>query len=352
MEKTAENEQSPEGFLPDYFSGRLSGEKKELVEAWRDSSKDNTRLFGEYLQVWESIALLKEMESIDTPGALKSVNRKIENEKALTRFIIHFRRIAAILILPLILYSLFATHGMLKFNSLVNKNIAWQTIQTQSGMHGAIDLPDGSRVTLNSNSELKYPVNFSGKTREVKLIGEAYFDIKKDTKHPFLVKTGGMNVEVLGTTFNVSNYNNAPQEVVLVSGIVRLFTDNRDQKKSFHILKPGQRAIFNKSQKMLSINNVEVDKYISWKDGYIIFRDDPMQVVVQKLERWFNVDIIVEDLDLLDYPITAKFHDETLTQVFTLLKLSSNIEYVINETEKNNNGEYTKTRIYVKKKKR
>jgi transmembrane sensor len=341
-----------EAMLPEYFSDKLTAEKRKLVDEWKTASKENADLFEEYRRLWKSMGLLNEMEEIDTVKALRSVNAKIENRSGASyRFITVLSRIAAVLFIPLLCYTLVASFSGRMNGGERKSDISWQTINTSAGMRGSINLPDGSRVTLNSGSEIKFPTRFTKGTREVQLNGEAFFEVTKDKKHPFIVKTGKLNVEVLGTTFNVSAYNDGkPVEVVLATGSIKLFSGQGRDTKQLALLEPGNRAVYNTSDNKLTVTGVNTDKYLAWRDGNIIFRDDSMGDVISRLERWFNVDIYVQDKRILDYEITARFHDETLEQVLNLLKLSSEIEYTIEKNSQLKDGNFTRTKIYLKKK--
>lgn len=340
-----------EALLPGYFSGDLTTEEVKLVDDWKNASKGNDDLFKEYFKLWRSMGLLIEMEGVDTVKALRTVNKKIDSEGSSSyRFITILSRIAAVLFIPLLAYTLATGFSGNKNARSRNSDTAWQTMSTGVGMRGTIELPDGSRVTLNSGSEIRYPANFIKDIREVKLNGEAYFEVAKDQKHPFIVNTGNLNVEVLGTTFNVSAYDNMPVEVVLATGSINLFTGDNKLSNSLGILKPDQRAVFNTADNKITVSGVETDKYLAWKEGNIIFRDDSMSDVVSRLERWFNVDIYVLDNEILDYEITAKFHDETLEQVLNLIRLSSGIKYSIEKNSQLKDGDFTRTKIYLKKK--
>jgi ferric-dicitrate binding protein FerR (iron transport regulator) len=341
-----------EALLPGYFTEDLTTDEKKLVDDWKERSTDNTALFEEYHKLWLSMGLLKEMEAVDTVRALKAVGTRIEGKgSASYRFITILSRVAAILFIPLLGYTLIAGFPGSKKNSIRNADIAWQTMSTGVGMRGKVELADGSHVTLNSGSEIQYPTRFSKGIREVKLTGEAFFEVSQDRKHPFIVNTGIMNVEVTGTTFNVSAYNDeTPVSVILASGSVNLFSGDWDNRTEIGSLRPGQAGKFDSESKELSVTNVDTEKYLAWKDGNIIFKDDPMSDVIKRLERWFNVDIYVVDNEILNNEFTAKFHDETLAQVLTLIKLSSGIDYSIEKNNQLESGEFTRTKIYLGKK--
>ncbi len=340
-----------ETLLPGYFSDNLTADEQRAVEDWREATEENAVLFEEYHRLWKSMGLLKEMESIDTVRALDAVNRRIGSAGTLSkRFITTMSRVAAILFIPLLCYTLFAAFTGKSFTGNTKSDVAWQTITTGVGMRGTINLPDGSSVTLNSGSEMKYPTRFTKGTREVQLTGEAFFEVVRDVRHPFIVNTGDLNVEVLGTTFNVSAYDDdKPVEVVLATGKIALFTEEGGRKKSLGLLDPGQRAVYDHTGNKLSVAGVDAEKYTAWRDGELIFRDDSMSDVISRLERWFNVDIVVDDDHILDYEITARFRDETLDQVLNLLKLSSAIEYSVDRSSQLKDGDFTRTTIHLKR---
>lgn len=213
-------------------------------------------------------------------------------------------------------------------------------------------LPDSSHVWLNSGSVFKYPVSFAKDKRQVELTGEAFFDVAKDELHPFLVKAGKMNVEVKGTRFNVINYpDESLTELILESGSVRLFSGNYEDNKTITNIKPGELAIYDTVKNKLSVSKVDVRKYTAWKEGMLIFRDDHMEEVVRKLNRWFNVEIILQSPELKEYVYTATYRDETLPQILELLKISAPLKYSITERERLNDNSYSKRKIVINKRK-
>ena len=202
---------------------------------------------------------------------------------------------AAFFILPLLLYSIYLTYRTLEANTSKTDQVVWHKVKATVGMHADLVLPDGSHVWLNSGSVLKYPNAFTVGVRQVTLSGEAFFDIVKDDSHPFLVKAGNMDIEVKGTRFNVINYpDETVSELILESGSVKLFSGNSKDHKTISNIKPGELAVFDTVQNRLTVKNVDVRKYTSWKDGILIFRDDHMEDVVRKLDKWFNVEIILQ----------------------------------------------------------
>ncbi len=279
------------------------------------------------------------------------LNDEINSKKRLINkhFISLFTKAAAVLILPLLIYSIFLTSRITKTLKEANQ-VVWQTIKTPAGMQTDFLLPDGSHVWLNSGSVFRYPARFASGKRQVELKGEAFFDIVKDTLNPFLVKAGKMNIEVKGTRFNVVNYpDETPTELVLQSGSIRLFAGNYEENKTITHIKPGERAVLDSIKNKLTVSNVNVDKYTAWKDGVLIFRDDQMDEVVRKLNRWFNVEIILSSPELKEYVYTATYRDETLAEILELLRISAPVRYNSTDRVRLDDNSYSKRKIVITK---
>ena len=205
----------------------------------------------------------------------------------------------------------------------------YNTVETPLGMRSSLTLPDGTKVWLNAGSKISYPVLFSNQVREVSLSGEAYFEVKKDKSWPFVVSTKNMNVMVTGTTFNCNAYPENDQiQTVLVEGQVTLANQSATETQSMN---PGELATFNNSNQQITKTKTDLQKYIAWKSGKLMFRDDKMNKVVEKLERWYNVEFEIEDQEIANYIYTATFIDESLDQVLKMLSLSAPIRYTISE---------------------
>jgi transmembrane sensor len=268
------------------------------------------------------------------------------------KFIAFLAKAAAILILPLLAYTVYITYKAPAKKHIESAEVVWQSVKTAAGMQTDFILPDGSHVWLNSGSALEYPVAFAHDIRQVKLTGEAFFDVKKDPSHPFIVNAGKLNVEVKGTRFDVCNYpNESNSELTLESGSVRLFEGDLRENKTVALIKPGERALLDKNLEKLTVSKVDVEKHTSWKEGMLIFRDDKMDDVVIKLNRKFNVDIILKDPEIKEYIYTATFEDETLTQILGLLKISAPVNYKAYKPEQLTDNSFSKQKIVITKRK-
>ena len=340
-----------EELLPGYLSGDLSDKDRSIVDEWRKESSENEALYQETLKAWEAIPLLHEMEQFNSFEALKKVNTRISQPYS-SNWRTIFQRTAAILLLPLLVYSGYLTIKNLSLKKIPEEHVMMQTVNSRQGMVTQFSLADGTKVWLNSGSELQFPIRFTGDMREVKLRGEAFFEVVKNEKQPFRVNAKELQVDVLGTSLNVMSYDDDTQaEVVLIEGKVSLSAGIGQVKKEYGIIYPGQRAVFNEESQEVYTEKVAVAKYISWRDGNLIFRDDPMEDVLRRLSRWFNVEIAINDPEIERYIYTATFRNENLEQVLKLLKLSAPIDYRIIERKALPDREFTKQKIYLMKKK-
>ena len=187
-------------------------------------------------------------------------------------------------------------------------------------------MPDGSKVWLNAESTISYKIPFNTKSRDVQLTGEAFFEIKKDEQRPFHVESGKVKVTVLGTRFNYKAFSEDTMiEVVLAEGKVKLSSSGSPTEKEI-ILKPGERAVINKVTKQTNITTGNIEKYVGWHEGKLIFDECPLPEVARRLERWFGIEVQVSDPKLSGCQISTTFRNESLHQILALLELASPIK--------------------------
>jgi len=169
------------------------------------------------------------------------------------------------------------------------KNIE-NTITTPRGGQYQILLADGSKVWLNAASSLRFPVNFNGRFRQVEITGEAYFEVAKNAGKPFIVKTRNAEVQVLGTHFNIMDYDDEPaSKTTLLEGSVKIKSIN-----SANVLKPGEQAVLNKYGKINVVNNIDTESETDWKNGIFSFKEAGIEDVMRQVSRWYDVSISYE----------------------------------------------------------
>lgn len=171
-----------------------------------------------------------------------------------------------------------------------SKEMAMNQLIIPYGKTSEMLLSDGTKVFLNAGSRLVYPENFTGKTREVFLVGEAFFDVKHDKEHPFIVQLNDLRIKVLGTRFNVSAYpTDNVVETVLAEGNVRMEQNNAGLFDKATEIKPNQLASFDRTTKETNVKTVDTDNYILWTEGMLKFESTDLNRITKRLERYYNI---------------------------------------------------------------
>ncbi len=302
------------------FEGELSPQEKAELDSWLQELQ-NMIFYEEQEKLWQSTEDYRRMQKVNKKKALRKVEYQLFGRSPM-RALKKMERIAAILFLPFLLTSIIWLFNIRL--PAVKKQVTYNTVQVPLGMTSSIILPDGTKVALNAGSTLKYPVTFDQKTRHVQLSGEAYFEVKKSKRQPFIVSTSDIAIQVTGTSFNCSAYPEDKRiETALVEGEIRISGVNGGEQGLS--VKPGELAVFSRSGNTIEKFSADLDKYISWKSGKLIFRDDSMTTVLAKLGRWYNVEFQVVDEEMLGYEYSATFSGESLDQVLKMLSLSAPI---------------------------
>ena len=372
--------------IASWIAARLNGtirqEEEKMLEEWIHEN-DEHQLFYERLVERDYLTgRLQEYENYSLEALKERVMFSVSKQGKRTRLIRRIKQIAAILLIPLIAGSVFlfmvekkeisplATDiipgkecavlemadgrkvelglgknlGQLQLEGTVVTNdsnrlaykqnhsgnpstLEYNTIIIPRGGEYQLILSDGSRVWLNSDTRLRYPVSFIGEKREVYLEGEAYFEVSHSDK-PFEVHGGGQCVRVLGTSFNVMAYGDESKvQTTLVSGSVRVVLDQSDKNV---LLTPGHQAEMDKNSGKITMREVNVENYIGWKDKLFMFDEEDMVTIMNKLARWYDVDIIIETPELKEkvfYGVIRKY--ENISTILDMLKKTQNIDYLI-----------------------
>jgi ferric-dicitrate binding protein FerR (iron transport regulator) len=222
-------------------------------------------------------------------------------------------------------------------------------------MVASFDLPDGSKVWLNGGSRLRYPTKFDGKTREVQMSGQGYFEIARNAGQPFSVKAGEtFSLEVLGTSFNLTAYDDEDViETTLVEGSVKLNLMQQGRMAQ-RTMKPNEKVTYNKVKESETIKSADADTLteqvvavkevkpesvkvatvdpqydIAWKDRQILFKNHPMEQVIRTLGRYYSVQFVVKNEKVMESVITGDFSNDQLPQLMEYLNISSGIKYKI-----------------------
>ncbi|MDX8340685.1 FecR domain-containing protein [Draconibacterium sp. IB214405] len=336
-----------ENLLSKSVFGGLSEEEKSQLDKWISESEENAGEYEAYQQLWKKSEELVVGDSIDVEASLLKTKEQISFTDSKKRWLIIARQVAAVLLVSITISGLYTY-----FSKPEKEHVVYQDISTAFGTQTEFELADGTKVWLNSGSHIHYPNSFNNMDeRRIELVGEAFFEVTKNAEKPFIVETSALDIKVLGTAFNVSAYTGSENlTVALKEGKVSLHKAGLAAEEDALVsLVPNEVAVYNNKQNDIVIHKEKsLNKYNAWKDGRIVFFEDGIETVVQKLENWYNVDIEVADNELNELIFTATFIDEPLEQILNWLSISSPINYSITPATKNEDGIYSKRKIIIK----
>lgn len=341
------------------FRSELSELETLELEEWRNSSELNRNIYDEIIEdvnikevilagKWEDNS--KEWEELINVITIPKRNITLSRKT----FYLTFSIAASIVLL------LGVSFGLL-YDWIIQKNSripdGYTYVFSPRGQRTSVILPDQTKVWLNSESSLRYPVNYNQKIREVQIKGEAFFEVHKNPHKPFFVYANEIKVKVYGTSFNIKAFPNERYiETTLIEGKLSITLEDKSKKAGEEIfLKPKEKFIYkrmleNQSQissdkevaresKTAVVNryttsianepvinlakNINTDKEVSWKNGELIFNNETFEELAIKLERWYDMKIHFEDNKIKDYKFTGAFDKETINQAIEALKLSS-----------------------------
>ncbi len=335
------------------------GECDKIIEMIRSTSGES-ELKALLQEIWNNESESPVPEQVDFNAILEKLHHSIISKQleepvfnkvqrndvssAGQRFMHYFSRVAAILILPLLAYTGYKTSQEIGSGNLA-ENQSVTEFTTPFGVKSKIFLPDGTEVFLNGGSSIKYPGSFKGKSREVEFEGEAFFDVTENKNKPFVISTGDIRLKVLGTSFNVENYEDQSEIITtLISGkIAVLGAQENGRRGNLLELNPSQQVSIQKSTQIFKLSSdVNTYKYTSWMDGKVVFENDPMDEVLSKLARHYNVDVSFNDTDLSVYKFTATFEYENFEQVLDLISLALPVNYELRDWEKNEDNTFSR----------
>ncbi|RKR82107.1 FecR family protein [Mucilaginibacter gracilis] len=226
-------------------------------------------------------------------------------------------KVAAVLLL-------LSSAGMLIFKATHpdQQRMVWRQESTAPGVKKQVTLPDGSLISLNSGSTITYPETFSKTTRDLKLSGEAFFTVVHDSRHPFIVHTGQLRVQVLGTSYNIQAYpGETPTTVAVATGKVGLWGTG-DKIKKVYMLTPGEQMTYNSSLKSFVKSSLPLADIGSWQQNVLDFRMETLENISKSLSREYGVTFVFKDRSLLNKRFRLKVKKESLANILKLLSIS------------------------------
>ncbi len=336
-----------------------SSEYKELYDALKEGQQSES-LMKDYIHSWDLAS--KHTGNFNSLTKFSELKRKIEEERDSSERSVLFQTKKTNLterILQFAAVFILAFVASWFLNNLSKKNITTEqpvlgmhenVVTVKNGSRSKIQLPDGTIVHLNSGSELRYPPLFVDNKREVTLIGEAHFEVEADTSRPFIVKTPEMTLRVTGTVFDVRAYESDDDvQTSLIKGSLDVFTNKRKFETKFNerdkiTLKPKEFVRLEKENdassflpNKISVKNPEVNKITNtelitaWKDEKLLFDSEPFFELEKRFERWFNVEIEVDNKSFYSRRFTGTFESETVEQVLNAMRLIIPFDYEIDK---------------------
>ena len=287
---------------------------REFIERLRFKSK---KLSPDQLDILLGKIIKNEDQRISTSPIPKSKGVNLKN--------LQWVKFAAILSIVM-LATLFTE--MIKTEKIPLAITEWRTIENPRGKKSKVILPDGTAVNLNYESQLKFPVAFEGSSRKVELIGEAFFEVVHNDTLPFIVKTNNIEIQVLGTSFNINSFEKEDiTNVSLVSGKVKIKKSMDTSEEGLIYLLPGQELIYNKNTHETRVEKFDVQRTIAWKDGIILFKDAGFEEMITQLERWYGVDFQIHGKPSKIWNINGRYQNEKLENILVSLNFVYDLEY-------------------------
>lgn len=315
-----------------YISGKATQQEKEDVATWIDADAANLK---EYLSLRKSYDAFLWQDTTDV---------KVRTQKT---FVLHstVRRVLRIAAVFAVAFGLSYT----LFTTLQSNEIENQTVYVPAGQRTQVTLADGTMVWVNGKSTLTFPNRFSSHTRKVELDGEAYFDVRKDSKRQFIVSTSHQSlIKVLGTKFNVKAYKEADEVITtLVEGKVNFEFCNINKQLRYVKLDPGQRLVYNSLNGKTELYTTSGERELSWKDGKIIFRKTSLREALDILADRYNVEFTIRKDIPCDDSFTGTFTDRNLEQILYFISASSKVRWRYLNNTGNDDKEKLKIEIFI-----
>lgn len=298
--------------LHKYFNGNTTEKEEKQIMDWAEFSTENYQLYLKERQLWNAMLIHYTSDlKLDTFSSPVKKSLHIDIWKAVS--------IVASL-------ALIFTLSWMQFGKQQGSIGKLQSVLVPAGQRVQLVLEDGTKVWLNSKTTFTYPTSFGDEKREVVLDGEGFFEVTRNEEKPFIVKTKEYTVKVLGTTFNVSAYNNTAGsfETSLLEGAVNVFSTN-DEARSV-TLKPQEKVM--EVNGALQKDIIENADYFRWKDGLICLDDEPFESLMRRFAAYYDIHITIENPLVLDYHCTGKFRQ------------SDGIEYALKVIQKDLKFDY------------
>jgi transmembrane sensor len=316
----------PTNLIVRYLSNEATLEEQEELLNWVAKDPANQKIFTEWMELWEKN--VPQEPIFELSSGIQKLNRRIDqHERVAAKSSVSFgwRKIAASL--AIVVMAGLSVYFLGRYSEFTSQSLSYKNCATTSMERLTLILVDQSVVQLNSNSTLRYPETFKGFKREVYLTGEAFFEVTKDSLRPFIIHTGTVTTQVLGTSFNVKA--NANQIIVSVAtGKVKVSQENESQ-----LLLPNEKVTYSTTSQQMIKSAADLESELAWRTNTIIFDDTQLVDAARKLEKAFGVTIIFENRVLEKCLITGKYKNESLEKILNAISYSTGIQFKVTDKQ-------------------
>lgn len=334
-----------------YFVGDISTEEIKALKSWLAENPENRKLFDKRNELWQATSIHSRQFDVDSAWDELSSGIDLEQKKSKIKLVgnraYSLMKVAAALAFILVIGTLVILGKARSTLSLLADSRV--VVTACHGEKANVRLADSTEVILNSGSGLEYDASFNIKRREVKLSGEAFFNVKTDPSRPFIVRAGNIEIVATGTKFNVLSFAEENRiEATLVEGKITV----KPEGKEAMIVNPGEQFVYTKKTGDFTIEKVHTESVTSWKENKLRLMDTPLEEAFRKIARVYNVKFSITDRRLLDLKYTATFIDENIEEVMEMLKVVSPITYDISYRTGITDKNYLQPMVVVAYKKR
>jgi transmembrane sensor len=333
-----------------YLSGEASQEEMRELEQWLEVSRENRKTYESFRDIYNVEIDYK--YSYDTEAALSQFRKVMDQSPELGKnsatHKTHHRRksksaiwykVAAIFIAVAGISIYMVTSSQFAADKQGQEILSGTTIETAPGEQKSFRLSDGSRIKLNAASEIFIPENYGVESRDVKLIGEAFFEIASGHHYQFNIETEAARISVLGTSFSVRAWNERDESVIAVqTGRVSVHSSDLEIEEST-ILNAGEYTQVLKGLAPGPAIEANLDQYTGWTNQMFVFDETPLKDMLQQLELFYNVEIKVQDSVSIDDPVTARYSNESLEEILKYTSITHGVQFEVKSLNNNNNNQ-------------
>lgn len=338
--------------LARYLANECTEQEREIIERWEDKNNENHLAMQKIKRIWDVSTGEQQMQQewMDIEQDWHTLQEKIgllddsrspihakgsysPDRPSKPGALQQFMKVAAIFVV-MALASFFAYNNWYEAEPIAQESVL-KEISTANGQRVNLTLSDGTGILVNSGSEIKFPDTFQPDKREVFLEGEAYFNVTENPEAPFIVHTKGMTTKVLGTSFSVRAYSEDPNvSVVVEEGRVALSTEAGGSTDPV-ILAKHELGQFDLADGKISTRNVEdLELFLSWTEGFLKFKEQPMRKVARELERRYDIEVVFSNESISDMLLTANLKSRSMNNVLDVIAMSLDINYRIEKNDK------------------